>query len=909
MRHIDIQLVTQFSRTEEAARANLRRARQARSWTLSPETVTRRPALQIFFALSPRWRICRRIPRRTQTTVGALCNFGDALQDMLLDRLVCGIHDQRTQRRLLAETDLTLQKAFDVAQAIESAESQVKELQQPGRAEVHAVKPPHRPFRTTARAETTHRSSPTYRSSPTHRHIVHRLPHRLTTTTLRAHRFAPHSTRVLNSREHHAPDAHECIGHRNARSGKRSATAAENEDIFNPPAKHVSTTVRHKQHDSQRHSQQQSPKVQYRHANTNSDQVFQCTGSSTPPIRVELTVNGAVLTMEVDTGASVSLISDQTYRTTWTAAKRPPLQPSDTRLYTYSGELIEVLGTISVTVSYKQQTKQLSLLVVPTEGPALFGRDWLQAIVLEWKQLNRVHNIRSRALQDILNQYPELFKDGMGTLQDTTVKIHIQQDARPRFFRARPVPYALKDKVTAELERLRKADVIEPVQYSDWAAPIVPVLKNDGSIRICGDFKQTINTAAIPDKYPLPRVDDLLATLAGGETFTKLDLAHAYQQLVLDEESSKLATVNTHQGLYRYKRLPFGISAAPAIFQRTMESLLQGIPKVCVYIDDVLVTGHTEEEHMVNLAEVLRRMASAGMRLKRDKCFFMMSQVHYLGHTVSAKGIQPTQDKVRAVKDAPAPTNLHQLKSFIGLINFYAKFLPNLSTVLAPLYVLLQKNRPWTWGPSQQRAFQQAKERLLASSLLVHFTPTQPVLLAADASPYGLGAVLSHTMADGSERPIAYASRSLTPTERRYSQLDKEALAIIFAVSKFRQYLLGHHFTILSDHKQLSYLLSPDKPVPPMASARLQRWALLLSALLSTITRQTYPRHRTAYGFGAPTEMGTTTQRLPLRHGRTSDIFRPFVALVRAKLDVFGQTVRATAIYVFVYAGRRRRLV
>ena len=145
-----------------------------------------------------------------------------------------------------------------------------------------------------------------------------------------------------------------------------------------------------------------------------------------------------LLTMEVDTGASVSLISNQTYRTTWTATKRPPLQPSDTRLYAYSGELIEVLGTISVTVCYKQQTKQLSLLVVPTEGPALFGRDWLQAIVLDWKQLNRVHNIRSRALQDILNQYPELFKDGMGTLQGTTVKIHIQQDARARFFRARP---------------------------------------------------------------------------------------------------------------------------------------------------------------------------------------------------------------------------------------------------------------------------------------------------------------------------------------------------------------------------------------------------------------------------------------------------------------------------------------
>ena len=191
----------------------------------------------------------------------------------------------------------------------------------------------------------------------------------------------------------------------------------------------------------------------------------------------------------------------------------------------------------------------------------------------------------------------------------------------------------------------------------------------------------------------LPKVDDLLASLAGGgKSFTKLDLAHAYQQLVLDEESNKLTTINTHRGLYHYKKLPFGIAATFAIYQRTMESLLQGIPRVCVCIDDVLVTGTTEQDHLANLTEVLYVACPL-----RDAT----SQVHYLGHTVSSEGIQSTQEKVRAIRDTPAPTDLHQLKSFLGLLNFYAKFLPNLSTVLAPLYSLLQKNRPWSWGPEQ----------------------------------------------------------------------------------------------------------------------------------------------------------------------------------------------------------------
>ena len=257
------------------------------------------------------------------------------------------------------------------------------------------------------------------------------------------------------------------------------------------------------------------------------------------------------------------------------------------------------------------------------------------------------------------------------------------------------MPYALKTKVEQELDRLEQQDVLERVEFSNWAAPIVPVVKQDGSVRICGDYKLTVNQVAETDTYPLPRIEDMFASLSGGKTFTKLDLLHAYQQIPLDEESKEYTTINTHRGLYRYKRLPFGVASAPSIFQRTIESILQGIPRVTVYIDDILITGTTQEEHLRNLEEVLSRLEKANIRLKLCKCAFFLPSVDYLGHRISAQGLQPLADKVKAILDAPAPRNVSQLKSFLGSLNYYSKFLPNLSSTLAPLYRLLHKNARW----------------------------------------------------------------------------------------------------------------------------------------------------------------------------------------------------------------------
>ena len=396
--------------------------------------------------------------------------------------------------------------------------------------------------------------------------------------------------------------------------------------------------------------------------------------------------------------------------------------------------------------------------------------------------------------------------------------------------KARPVPYALKAKVELELDRLQSEGILSPVEFSEWAAPIVPVVKQDGTVRICGDYKCTVNQVSKLDNYPIPKTEDLLATLGGGNRFTKLDMSQAYQQLELEEGSRKFTTINTHKGLYQYNRLPFGVSSAPGIFQRTMENLLQGIPQVVVRIDDILVSGKDDPDHLANLERVLNRISTAGLKLRLDKCLFMQPTVTYCGYVITGDGIQPVAAKVDAIKNAPEPKNVSQVRAFLGMLNYYLCFLPDVATVLEPLHQLLRKGEKWKWLEEQQTAFDKAKELLQSADLLVHFDPEKELILETDASDYGVGAVLSHKMKNGTERPIGYVSRSLQEAERNYSTLEKEALAIIFGIKKFHQFLYGHLFTIKTDHKPLEGLLSEKKGIPSQAAPRIQRWALTLSA-------------------------------------------------------------------------------
>ena len=321
------------------------------------------------------------------------------------------------------------------------------------------------------------------------------------------------------------------------------------------------------------------------------------------------------------------------------------------------------------------------------------------------------------------------------------------------------------------------------------------------------------------DQHPLPNPNELLSTLAGGKSFTKLDLTAAYQQMLLDDESAKLVTLNTHKGLYKCTRLPFGVASAPAVFQRVMDSILQGIPHVVCYIDDILITGTSEAEHRRNLEVVLLRLQENGLRLQCNKCYFFQPSVEFLGHVIDAEGVHTSTKKVKAITDAHAPKNVTELRAFLGLVNYYSKFVPNLASLLHPLYSLLQSEVQWKWSKEcQASSFQEAKEKLISAPVLTHYDVNLPIHMAADASQYGVGAVISHTMPDGSERPIAFASRTLSSNEKRYSQVEKEALALVFGVKKFHQYLYGRQFTLVTDHKPLTAILGPKSGIPSLAA-------------------------------------------------------------------------------------------
>lgn len=497
-------------------------------------------------------------------------------------------------------------------------------------------------------------------------------------------------------------------------------------------------------------------------------------------VSLPVLIDKTVVNMEIDTGTAISCISRDVYDTYFSHL---PIEKDNTILKFYDGTKIKPLGIIRPTVKYKFKEKQLELFIIKGGTTSLIGRQWLAELQIDVPKFHCRFMDKSSLNDEVcklIDRYKEVFSEGLGRYTGGKASLRVREGAQPVFHRARPLPYALRDRVDAELDAMLRAGVIEPVECSDWASPLVPVNKADGTLRICADYKSTLNPVLLIDRYPLPKIEDVLMGLNGAKFFSKIDLSHAYNQIELDE-SKKYTVINTHRGLFRYNRLVYGLSSSVGIFQRIMTNILQGIPHVHAFLDDVIIGGGTKAEHLQALEAVFKRLADNGLRVKKNKCVFLVDEVKYLGYIVSKEGIKADMSKIDAIVKIKSPVNVTELRSFLGMVNFFGRFIKNLSSLLVPLHKLLGKGVPWIWSRACERAFEAVKRALVGSEVLAHYEPGAPLVVTCDASARGLGAVLAQRTARG-ERPVAYASRSLTDAERNYSQIHREALAIIFCV-------------------------------------------------------------------------------------------------------------------------------
>lgn len=563
--------------------------------------------------------------------------------------------------------------------------------------------------------------------------------------------------------------------------------------------------------------------------NSSSNQVQSTVNSLTERKFVEPHINGAAIKLQLDTGSDMTIIS----LSNWKKLGEPVLKPAGKSVKSASGGSIPLKGSFPCNMKLNNTEKQGEVFV-STLQLNLFGIDWIEKFDLWSKPIDTIcNNIHSSKTNDIITEiktkFPQLFSEGLGCCSKTKASFSLKPESKPTFRNARPVPQAARAPIAAELERLQHLGIITPIAFSEWAAPIVAVKKKNGKIRICGDYSTGLNEALEPNKYPLPTPDQIFAKLAGKKVFSKIDLTDAYFQVESDDNAKELMTINTHCGLFSVNRLQQGIKTAPGIFQQIVDTMLSGT-STFGFIDDMITAGVDEEDHKEQLLKTLERIQDFNFKLRIDKCEFARNAVDFCGFIVDSKGIRPHPDKIREVINMPRPTDISLLRSFLGAANYYGKFIKSMKEVRGPLDNLLKKDVKYEWQVEHDKAFNKLKKIIASDLVLTHFDPCKKIVLATDASKFGMGAVIMHRYDDGMLHPIMHFSATFNTAEQNYSQIEKEARALIFGLKRSHFYIYGRKFTIHIDHKPLLAIFGSKTGIPVYTASRLQRWALIVMA-------------------------------------------------------------------------------
>ena len=539
----------------------------------------------------------------------------------------------------------------------------------------------------------------------------------------------------------------------------------------------------------------------------------------------------AKLRGKADTGAQGNVMPLRTFRNIYPNRVDQNGKPTDTtasnvKLTAYNGTTIPQHGTITIPCKYNGEWKEATFYIADTAGPVIFGLKTCVALGLV--TMNCVVNADDQSInqpicsaEKLREIYPDRFT-GLGKFPGK-YKLTLKEDANPVIHAPRRAPIQLRDKIQEELTRMTTLGVIRPVKKpTDWVSSITYVHKPDGSLRICLDPKDLNNNLKRAQQH-IPTMEELTHRFANAKVFSKLDAKSGYWSIELDEDSQLLTTFNSPFGRFCFRRLPFGINVSGDIFNAAMQKILVGLRGVISIHDDITVYGEGDTiddattDHDKNLRQLMERARENNLVFNYAKTNILQPEIVFFGNIY---GVKPDPAKIQAIQDIKPPSNVKELQSFLGMCTYLAQYVPNLSEKTTHLRTLLKQQNEFQWNCEQDKAFREIKDNICKANTLAYFNPNEPAVLKVDASLYALGAALTQN-----GKPVAYASKSLTETESRYANIERELLACVFGAERFNTYLYGKHFTIESDHKPLEMIYKKNLTAAP---ARLQRMLLRL---------------------------------------------------------------------------------
>ncbi|XP_048585750.1 uncharacterized protein LOC116606612 [Nematostella vectensis] len=699
-------------------------------------------------------------------TLAETCNFCECLKTSLLrDRVVLGVKDDHTRKRLLQEGKLTLQKALDICHSYEKTSDQLKIIS--GKEEeVHRL---NINKQKTKGASHGQRNKPVGNGKPggTNPRQAAKCKFCGYSHTLKKEFCKAWGKRCNNCKApNHFSSCCPSLG------GKKQVHTVGDGSDSDSSAEMVCPVI--------------------------SESI---NSVSSGPLYAEMCLkDGRRVKFQVDCGATVNVIN-QKY-----VPQNTQLQESKNTLSMYNKTTLKPVGKcriITINLTTKKKYNVMFEVVKEDLTPLLSRKaaEQMKLITVNYDNFKQVHVVAD-GFTELVTEYKAVFDDTAVGCFSGKVNLKVDGNAVPTQSPPRRVPISVKPALEKELHNLVKLGVLKPVtEPTQWCSQISIQKKKNDQLRICLD-PRVLNEALQREIYPLPTIDDILPELANAKLFSKFDLAHGYWHCELDEESSYMTTFITVNGRFRWCRLPFGLKVSSEIFQRKLMESLSGLRGVVCVADDILVYGHSEGDHDEKLRYLLDVCARNNIKLNHQKSVFKTTEVEFLGHVVTSEGLKPDMKKVEAILKMENPTDVEGARRVQGMVTYLAKFLPQLSTVMDPIRRLTRQDVEWEWSEEQDHAMKEIKRLVTTAPVLAYYDPDKELVIQCDASSTGLGTVL---LQEG--KPLCYASRALTATECGYAQIEKECLAIVFSLERFHQYTFGRKTIVHSDHKPLEMIV------------------------------------------------------------------------------------------------------